>query len=183
MTIGGKPLRDHFEAIGHSQAYDYIHSLSREKIITEEYVKTLHRLFYQHIDIDNAGRYRNQRVFISGSQYSVPGPNKVPMLMEEFINNISIARRSYHPVIFAAQIHKEFVFIHPFVDGNGRVARLLMNLALLQEGYTIAIIPPILRSEYISSLERAHVNDHDFIEFIAERVKETQKDYLRLLGD
>lgn len=103
--------------------------------------------------------------------------------MKELVNHINIARSNYHPVIFAAQIHKEFVFIHPFVDGNGQVARLLMNLALLQEGYTIAIIPPVLRGEYISTLERAHVNDYDFIEFIAERVKETQKDYLGLLSD
>jgi len=72
--------------------------------------------------------------------------------------------------------------MHPFVDGNGRVARLIMNLCLLRSGYTIAIIPPILRGEYISLLEKAHRDDRDFVRFIAERVKETQKDYLRLLG-
>ena len=92
-------------------------------------------------------------------------------------------RGSCHPVVFSAMVHKRFVLIHPFGDGNGRVARLLMNLALLQEGYTITVIPPILRSEYISALEKAHVDDRDFITFIAERVKETQRDYLRLLQD
>lgn len=183
LTIGGKPLRDHLEAIGHSQSYDYIYSISHEKIITEEHIKALHRLFYQYIDVNNAGKYRKQRVFISGSQYNVSGPNKVPKLMKEFIEKINSAREDNHPVIFAAKVHKEFVFIHPFVDGNGRVARLLMNLVLLQEGYTIAIIPPILRGEYINTLERAHINDNDFIEFVAVRVKETQKDYLRLLSD
>lgn len=78
-------------------------------------------------------------------------------------------------------MHKEFVFIHPFVDGNGRVARLLMNLILLQKSYCIAIIPPVLRGEYIQALEDAHTDDKKFIEFIARVVKETQKDYLRLL--
>ena len=69
----------------------------------------------------------------------------------------------------------------PFVDGNGRVARLLMNLCLLRQGYTMAIIPPVLRGEYIALLEKAHVDDADFVQFIAERVEETQKDLLRLL--
>lgn len=76
--------------------------------------------------------------------------------------------------------HKDFVFIHPFVDGNGRVAGLLMNLVLLQEGYDIAIIPPVVRQEYIQTLEKAHTDDKDFIDLIARMVRETQKDYSRL---
>ncbi len=75
---------------------------------------------------------------------------------------------------------KKFVLIHPFIDGNGRVARLLMNLVLLQEGYTIAIIPPIMRPDYFKAFEKAHINDKDFIEFIAQMVKESQQDYIRL---
>lgn len=183
ITIGGKPLKDHLEAVGHGDAYDYIYSMSDRKYISEDDIRTLHRLFYRHIDVDNAGEYRRQRVFISGSKYTVPGPEKVPSLMNRLIENINEIRENHHPVVFSAIVHKQFVFIHPFIDGNGRVARLLMNLVLLQEGYTIAVIPPILRSEYISTLERAHVNDNDFITFIAESVKETQKDYLRLLRD
>ena len=73
------------------------------------------------------------------------------------------------------------MFIHPFVDGNGRIERLLMNLVLLQKGFVPAVIPPVVRREYIQTLEKAHTSDKDFIEFIAQRVKETQKDYLRLL--
>ncbi len=73
------------------------------------------------------------------------------------------------------------MFIHPFKDGNGRVARLLMNTALIQDGYLPAIIPPILRSEYISLLEKSHKNDKPFIKFIEERELESQKDFLRLL--
>ena len=81
-----------------------------------------------------------------------------------------------------ATLHKEFVFIHPFVDGNGRVARLLMNIALMQAGYTIALISPLKRAEYISALEAAHKNDAAFITLIAESVYETQKDFLRMMN-
>ncbi len=89
-------------------------------------------------------------------------------------------KKEKHPVEAAALIHKEFVFIHPFIDGNGSVARLLMNLHLLQENYNITIIPPITRREYIDCLEKAHIDDGDFVQFNARMVRETQKDYLRL---
>jgi Fic family protein len=102
--------------------------------------------------------------------------------MKSLIPHIEKFRKEHHPVKAAALIHKEFVFIHPFTDGNGRTARLLMNLILLQEGYSIAIIPPITRREYIDSLELAHQNDEEFIHFIARMIRETQKDYLRLFA-
>lgn len=86
-----------------------------------------------------------------------------------------------YPVEFAAILHKRFLFIHPFKDGNGRVARLLMNTVLIQDGYLPALIPPVLRSEYISLLEKAHTNDSLFISFISDRELESQKDFLRLL--
>ncbi len=183
ITIGGKPLKDHFEAVGHSKAYDLITSLSKEKKITESNIKELHKLFYQKIDLDNAGIYRKEKVFISGSHYKLPHPEKINDLMSKLIEQFDKVRNTCHPVEFAAKLHKEFVFIHPFIDGNGRVARLLMNLALLQEGYNIVIIPPILRNEYILNLEKAHKDDKEFIKFLASCVKESQKDYLRLLHD
>lgn len=182
LTIGGKPLRDHFEAIGHAEAYDYIYTLSANGVVTEEDIKKLHQLFYFRIDEKSAGKYRNIRIIISGSKYIPADPQALPKLMKELIPKIAGYRQSGHPVEAAALAHKDFVFIHPFIDGNGRVARLLMNLILLQENYNIAIIPPILRSEYIQSLEKAHTDDKDFINLIARMVKETQKDYLRLIS-
>ena len=101
--------------------------------------------------------------------------------MAELIGWANGQRCDYHPVEFAALLHKKFVFIHPFKDGNGRLARLLMNAALIQSGYLLAIIPPILRHEYIALLEKAHKNDKPFIEFIAGRVLETEKEIMRLL--
>ncbi len=87
----------------------------------------------------------------------------------------------FHPVEFAARLHKRFVFIHPFIGGNGRAARLLMNTALTQDGYMLAIIPPVLRQEYIETLEHTHKDDGPFVAFIAEGVYETQKEIMKLL--
>lgn len=181
ITIGGKPIKDYYEALGHSEAYDHIYKLAKDKGITESDIKKLHKLFYYRIYEAKAGKYRKEKVFISGSRYSLPGPEKVSELMERFVNRIKDIENKNHPVEYSAIAHQELVFIHPFIDGNGRVARLLMNLILLQKGYCIAIIPPILRRDYINALEKAHTDDKDFREFIARAVRETQKDYLRLL--
>lgn len=178
LTVGGKPLVDYLEAIGHGQAYDLLYSLAQQQGFTESDVQELHRLFYRYIDEKNAGIYRKVKVVLTGSQYVLPSPDKLEMLMQEFIGSCG-KNPGMHPVQWAALVHKQFVFVHPFVDGNGRVARLLMNLALMQAGYVVTIIPPILRREYINCLEKAHVDDTDFIEFIARCVKETQQDYLR----
>ena len=89
-----------------------------------------------------------------------------------------------HPVEFAAKFHVQFVTIHPFEDGNGRMARLGMNTVLLQEGYMLAVIPPILRAEYISCLQKSNEGDNsDFIRFICRSEIETQKELLRFLRE
>jgi Fic family protein len=183
ITIGGKRIVDHLEAIGHSDAYNFLYACVDNKKITEDEIKQLHHLFYYRIDEKNAGIYRNVKVYISGSHYALPAPQKVQELMGMFFAQLVDMRTTMHPVECAARAHKNFVFIHPFIDGNGRVARLLMNFILVASGYTIAIIPPVLRGEYIQLLEKAHVDDTDFIYFIARIVKESQKDYIRLFGD
>ena len=120
------------------------------------------------------------RVIITGSRYPVTAPEKIEEEMGRLFEWIQNERDGYHPVEFAAQLHKRFVFIHPFKDGNGRVARLLMNLALIQDGYLPVIVPPVLRLDYVSVLARAHQDDGDFVAFIAERELESQKEILRL---
>jgi len=181
ITVGGKPIRDYYEALGHSEAYDHIYKLSKGNGFDEGNIKKLHALFYHRIDAAKAGKYRKEKVFISGSRYTLPGPEKIQDLMKEFISKMAEKAKNAHPVVYSALAHKELVFIHPFIDGNGRVARLLMNLILLQRGYCLAIIPPARRADYIRALEDAHLSDTAFMNFIAETVKETQKDYLRLL--
>ncbi len=184
ITIGGKPLKDHYEAIGHSEAFDFLYDIAEEKTITENDIKRLHHLFYYRIDEENAGEYLKIKVFISGTEFVPPAPDKIPELMKSFADKIPELRKKHHPVEFAALLHRKFVGIHPFVDGNGRTARLLMNLALLQEGYVVTIIPPIRRSDYIASIVKGQVspkNDKPFITLIAEMVMESQKDYLKML--
>ena len=183
LTVGGKPIRDYYEATGHAKAYDAMYGLlDASSALKEHDIRELHRLFYSQADEVNAGRYRTQQAFISGSQHPLPRPGQVPGMMAEFVGWMAESEAALHPVVFAAQAHKRFIFIHPFIDGNGRVSRLLMNLCLLRHGYTPAIIPPILRANYIAALEKAHTDDASFVEFIAERVLETQKDILRMLG-
>ena len=181
LTVGGKPLKDTYEALGHARSYDFMFSLIKKREISEQDILTMHKLFYGEIDNEQAGVYRDIPVFISGSEFPVTEASKLKIEMAELIEWIKKDRGQYHPVEFAALLHKKFMFIHPFIDGNGRLTRLLMNAALIQDGYMIAIIPPILRAEYIALLEKAHTNDKPFIDFIAERVLETQKEVVRLL--
>ena len=183
LTIEGKPLRDHYEAVGHAKAYDYVYQITEKEGLTEENILNLHRLFYQQIDAEKAGHYRNVKVYISGSRYAVAAVSKIPTEMQKLVKWYNANEKKLHPIELAATLHQRFVFIHPFVDGNGRVARLLMNLALLRNGFTIAIIPAILRHEYIYSLETAHTRPEVFTDFIADRVIATQLDLLRLMRD
>lgn len=182
ITIGGKPVRDHLEALGHSEAYDLLFQLAKGREITEANVKELHRLFYYRIDAKQAGKYRKRRVIITGTDFIPPPPDRIPDLMKSFIAGLPEARAKHHPVEFAAGTHKDLVTIHPFIDGNGRAARLLMNLALLQAGYPLAIIPPILRRDYLDTLNKTHKGDDgSFVKFITGVCYETAKEYLRLL--
>jgi Fic family protein len=156
-------------------------TLLKNRTITERDVLTMHQMFYENIEKEYAGRYRDMDVFISGSRYPVAETKRIQEEMDGLFQWIATEREKFHPVVFAAQLHKRFVFIHPFKDGNGRIARLIMNTALIQDGYLLAVIPPVLRHEYIELLEKAHRDDKPFVQFIAERVIESQKEIMRLL--
>lgn len=180
ITIGGKPLKDHFEAIGHSDAYDLLYKQAANQEITEDDILALHRQFYYRIDTETAGKYRNRNVIITGTDFIPPAPTEIPNAMREFLDSLPSLRRR-HPVEYAAMLHLNLVTIHPFIDGNGRTARLLMNLALLQSGYPITIIPPVIRGDYISALRDSNKGDNKpFINLISCCVWESQKEYLRL---
>lgn len=180
LSVDGKPLSHVYEALGHADAYDFIYTLVKHRKITLNDVLKIHDLFYRRSNFAQAGKIRTGQVFISGSRYKLPKPADLPEHLTNFIDWFQRSERLLNPVEFAALVHQKFVFIHPFVDGNGRVARLLMNLALLRAGYPITIIPPVLRREYIAALETAHRSTKDFCAFIAQRVIETEKDLLRL---
>ena len=183
LTIGGKTIREHSEALGHSEAYTYLNSLTKNNIITESNIRELHRLFYYRIDAKKAGKYRKQQVYISGTDYLPPNHKEIPDLMKKFVLGISELKEALHPVALAAKLHERIATIHPFIDGNGRTARLVMNLSLLQNGYPILIIPPILRNDYIALIRLANVgNTEPFFDFISYVEYESSKDYLRLLN-
>ncbi|MDR1581354.1 MAG: Fic family protein [Synergistaceae bacterium] len=188
LTAGGKPLRDCYEAVGHAKAYDFMLEAARSEpfAFSNDIILNLHRLFYRGIDSDKAGVYRDRQVFITGTEYVPPPSAGLPALMMGFVDELNDMRERVHPVRFAAFAHRKLVDIHPFTDGNGRTARLLMNLILVNRGYQIVIIPPALRVDYINALKAAQrerdPGDEAFIQLIAEREIEAQRDYCRMFG-
>lgn len=182
ITIGGKPLKDHFEAIGHSEAFDLLYKLAKKPDISERQILDLHKLFYLRVEAKQAGRYRKIGVVVSGSTLDFPRPAELKKVMHDFTAEISDKRASTHPIEFAAWLHIGLVSIHPFIDGNGRTARLLMNLALLQAGYPITIIPPILRGDYIDALKASNRGaNQPFVNLLSNMVCESQREYIRLM--
>jgi len=188
ITVGGKPLRDHYEAVGHAKAYDFMLEMARSENlqITEEVILKLHDLFFRGMDAEAAGKYREYQVLITGTDYVPPPADQLQELMQAFVVELDEKAKTMHPVLFAAFAHRKLVDIHPFVDGNGRTARLLMNLILVNRGYQIVSIPPILRREYIEALQMAQrgktPSDDLFFKLIAQCEVESQKDYCRMFG-
>lgn len=188
ITVGGKPIKDFYETTGHAKAYDFMLLAARSDnlVFTEDIIKKLHHLFYSGVDEELAGRYRDHQVFITGTEYIPPMAEKVMELMKGFIFDLNEKKDKLHPVLFAAFAHRRLVDIHPFSDGNGRTARLLMNLIFVNKGYCIVSIPPILRNEYISALIAVQREDNStdlpFNTLIAECELEAQRDYSRMFG-
>ena len=182
LTIGGKPLRDHQEAQGHSQAYDFLYDLVKDDGFVEEHILKLHQLFYGKVDSSQAGKYRTEQVIITGSDIELPQSENIPSLMQKFVDQLPEINKKHHPIELAAIVHNHFVTIHPFIDGNGRVGRLLMNLILMQKGYVVTIIPPIYRSQYLSCAYQGNKGYHEpFINFLSCMVYESAKEYMNLL--
>lgn len=184
ITIGGKAVKDHLEVIGNSNAYDLLFDIANRNIlISEDIILELHKILYSNIDAKNAGKYRKCNVLITGSEYELPKHQEIPDLMKDFAANIKDNSEKMYPVEFAAWLHERLVSIHPFIDGNGRTARLLMNLALLNAGYNIITIPPVVRNDYVACLQDAQLKNNiiPFTNFISEMVLESQKEYLRII--
>ena len=185
-TVSGeKPLKAYLEVVGHANAYDYMLSCARnpQAALTEDMIKKLHFLFYQKIDLDTAGVYRDMPVYIPGTEYIPPLSEDVPHLMSHFIDQILSSAATLHPIERAAMALKRLLDIHPFTDGNGRTGRLLMNYLLIRDGYSAVSISPDRKEEYVNALIEAQTrkNPDPFIELIGQCVLDTQKDYCRLL--
>lgn len=158
ITVEGKSIQEHLEAINHAKAFEFIQTLidKTSKDITEQTVLDIHALILHNIDPTNVGRYRSVPVRIAGSAVIMPNPIKVPPLMKEFIEWLH--QKESNRIEKAADAHFKLVSIHPFTDGNGRTARLVMNLILIQAGYPPAIIRNEDRRAYINSIEKGQLS-------------------------
>lgn len=173
LTVKGKPLREHLEAINHKEAIDYVEELVRgKKPVGAEVVREVHRLILTKIDDENAGRYRDVNVRITGSTHLPPDSQKVPRLMREFDQWLKLESKKLNPVEYAALAHFKLVDIHPFVDGNGRTARLLMNLILMRDDFPPTVILNSERGKYYDVLEAAHRrDDKPFVDFVGRSLE------------
>ena len=172
ITSSSKPFVHYQEAVNHAKAFDYIIDILKSKaIIYETVVLDIHKKLLSGIDDYNAGFYRNCPVRISGSRVILPNPMKVPDLMKEFWGKY----KSSTKIEDIIKLHLDFVSIHPFSDGNGRCARLLMNLLLMQNGFCPIIIRPRDRKRYINSIEKAQLtgNIDDYMKFMVRRLSQS----------
>ncbi len=187
LTISGKSMREHLEAINHQEAIGYIkHLIDRNTPLNEGEVLSIHNLILRGIIPEDAGRYRRVQVMIKGSSHMPPQPFMVSKEMEDFFIWFETNKNSLHPIILAAELHERLVTIHPFIDGNGRTSRLVMNHILLQNGYVIANIKGDYdtRMKYYNALETAQTknNKEDFLLFVAQIEKESLERYLDIIG-
>lgn len=183
ITVGGKSIKEHLEAINHEKAILFLDDLVKDKNpITEWNIKNIHELVLKGINNENAGRYRKENVTIKGAIHTPPDYLKVPELMEKLIISYN-TWNNYHPIIKAALLHGELVKIHPFIDGNGRTSRLLMNLDLMHSGYLPVVIKKESRLKYYEALDKAHTtyNYTDFVKLVTKLEVEMLKKYLELL--
>ena len=185
ITIKGKPLKDHLEAKNHKEALDYLYELvskNKRNTFSEALIRSFNQIVIQDIDKEWAGKYRNSEVMITGSKHKPPQAIDVSRLMSEFIEWLRENRGRLHPIELAAIIHYRLVAIHPFFDDNGKTARLLMNVILMESGYPLAIILKNDRKRYYNDLSKADDgNLIPFIRFTARAVERSLDIYLRVL--
>lgn len=187
ITISGKSMREHLEAINHKEAILFVEDIISQQIELSAYtLKQIHALVLHSIDRENAGQYRRLPVMIAGSKHLPPQPYLLQTLMDDYFLFYNTHKDKLHTVVLAAEMHERLVNIHPFIDGNGRTSRLIMNLILLRGGFPLAIIGGDYESRmaYYEALE--NVQDQQdklsFILFIAEKVIVALDRYINILS-
>lgn len=185
ITIGGKTMREHLEAINHQEAIDFIIDLASNKFdFNERVLKQIHQLVLKGTSKAGAGGYRTTQVRITGSKHIPPEAFLLNDLMEDYFHFYNQQKNSLHPVILAAEMHERLVSIHPFIDGNGRTSRLVMNLILLQSGYPIVSLKGDLanRQRYYKALEAVQINHEkdDFYLLIIENTHKSLKEHIKM---
>lgn len=185
ITVKGKPLKDHLEAKNHYEALEYLSDLvekNKKHTISEKLIRNLHQLIIQETDKEWAGKYRNSNVIIGGAEHVPPDALDVPYEMNKLIKWLKENRKKTHIIELSALSHYKLVYIHPFFDGNGRTARLVMNLLLMQKGYPLVIILKNDRRKYYRVLSKADKGDvAPFVNFISQAIERSLDIYLKIL--
>ncbi len=185
LTIKGKPLKDHLEAKDHFEALVYLNDLiehDKKHTFSEILIRQLHQLVMLDTDRDWAGKYRDANVIIGGSDHTPPEAIEVPRKMRSLVDWIRVNQKKLHPIELASIVHHKLVYIHPFFDGNGRTARLAMNLFLMRAGYPLVIILKNDRKKYYSVLNKADKVDYiSLIRFVAQSVERSLNIYLQIV--
>ena len=178
LTIDQKPLKDHLEAVGHKEAFLYVQELVRDKVpFSEAIIKQIHTLVLMDRPEDR-GIYRRISVRIMGAYHTPPDPIMVPELMEKLVTEFKVSR--LHPIESAALFHLKFEGIHPFVDGNGRTGRLILNLFLMQNGYSPINVKFTDRKRYYDAFDSYYRDNNAsaMVELLAEYINERLTKYL-----
>lgn len=186
ITVGGKTMREHLEVINHRDAITYVEEIvQKSESLSEWQIKNLHRLVRKGIDDEYAGVYRDQQVFISGAKHTPPAPVLIKEQMEQLIDWYDHETIDLHPITRGAMLHAIFVGIHPFIDGNGRTSRLLLNLELMKDGFPPVIIKVENRVVYYEALDKAHTQKDfdDFIQLVATAVEDSLDLYIGALNE
>ncbi len=181
ITVSGKPLKDHLEATGHSHALEYMRALAQTgEPVRESDVRNLHRLVVQGVSPDEAGRYSAHGRTITGSPLLLPSPAELPALMGDFGRWLASLEPSPEAAFDA---HERLVTIHPFSDGNGRTARLLMNLLLLKAGYPPLVLLPEMRPAYHEALQAVQIGGRREVwhAFLVAQLARTMEELLERL--
>lgn len=184
ITVSGKPLKDHLEALDHYDAIRFVRELARQKTpLTESDIRNLHKLVTLRSAPEIAGRYADLPRYVrtETGRYTFPSPAEIPPLMSDFTAWLAAAPNTPESAFTA---HRRLVDIHPFNDGNGRTARLLMNLILLRAGYPPIAVRPEDRLEYIRALQQVQAGEGDqgFTDLLYRRLDATLDDFLSALS-
>lgn len=181
LTIKGVPIKDHLEAINHKEAILFLEELVKTKKfkINALLIRQTNQLVLNKIDKDNAGKYRAVQVKITGASYNLPYPAQIPVEMKLFENWLSDKKNQKDIIDYASLAHFKLVNVHPFIDGNGRTARLLMNLILINKGFPPTVILTTERAKYYETLHLANKGEYKpFVDFIGRCVERSLTWYL-----
>ncbi|MDR2529958.1 MAG: Fic family protein [Oscillospiraceae bacterium] len=160
ITIGEKPLKDHLEAIGHRDAFEFMYTLvDRDEPLTEWVIKQIHSLVLMN-DRENRGVYRGVPVTIAGAAHTPPQPYLIAPQLETLLADYAAMKRERHIIDAIAEFHLRFEGIHPFIDGNGRTGRLIMNFELIKAGYLPVNIKYADRRKYYDCFDSYYGEAH-----------------------